>query len=133
MKKVKNGLVIAFGQQDQQGEQDDVDRVRRPGQLGVEPPIAPGRDDDRGGKGDVGGEQRIGRGGRLRRLAGVDQDGEQEQRRQHQPAKGDDAPGRMLKSLPHDRADIASASRRTASRRAAHSLRGMRSSHIIFR
>ena len=51
---------IAFGQQDQHGEQGDIDRVTRSGQLGVKPPIAPGKQHDSRGEGDIGGKQRVG-------------------------------------------------------------------------
>ena len=33
---------VALGQQDEQREQDDVDAVGGPGELGIEPPIVPG-------------------------------------------------------------------------------------------
>ena len=76
-----------------------------PGELGVEPPIVPGGEEDGGGKDDIGGEDGVGRRDRaVRRLADVDPDGDQEQRRQHEagPAR---SPARTEAGIPSPRGD----------------------------
>ena len=69
---------VALGQEHEDHEQQDVDRMRGTGELCVEPPIVPRRGDDGGGKDDVADEQRVRRGRCLGRLIDVDQDGDEE-------------------------------------------------------
>jgi len=64
--------------------------MRRGGEPGVEPPIAPGCRDDRKREQDVDEEQGVGLRRGLGRLALIEPDRNQEQRREDQPTKRDD-------------------------------------------
>ncbi len=98
----EEGTGVALGREDQEGEHGDVDRMGDAGEPSVEPPVVPGARQHRQREGDIGTEHRPGQGRRLRGLADVHPDGEQEQARQHVAADRDHAPG-WKSQPPHHR------------------------------
>ncbi len=79
--------------------------MRGPGELCVEPPILPRERNNQEREQDIGGEEAEDRLARPERLIGFQPHRDDDQRRQHVAADGDDSPGRKAEAPFHGNND----------------------------